>query len=153
MGALLAGLRRPGLGGAWHHVARGPGRPERGGAERDGGAPWPRAAAESAACPVGGCERVRPDPAVSMRSEPGCRWAAMFTEAFAPRGRPQTSRPGSSACPHQSYSAHFRTISRFRIPNQGIGFALGSWNAPVLFSSFRKPLYSDACSTRVLFCP
>lgn len=29
-----AGLRRPGLGGAWQHVARGPGRPGRGIVER-----------------------------------------------------------------------------------------------------------------------
>lgn len=81
--------------------------------------PGPRGAA-------GGCG---PIPRSPRGLRPGCFWAAMFIEASAPPGGGlRLPRPGS---PSELPGAYFRTVSRFRIPDPGIGFALGTWNAHV----------------------
>lgn len=71
---------------------------------------------------------MRPDPAFSMRSAPGFRRAAIFSEALAPplpQGRLLTSRPGlpgvSSSDPLSKYLG---AVSFFRIPDLGYWFLL-----------------------------
>lgn len=157
-GALLAGLRHPGLGGAWHHVSHGSGRPRRGGAEWDGSAPWPSAGAESAACPEGaarGCGPIRRSPRDQL---PAASGPPCSPKPLPPGGGlrlPGLSPSDFSVCPSELLCAHFRTVSRFRIPNLGIGFALGSWNAHVVFSLPVAPLLGcvfNTCSLLPLAC-